>query len=185
MIWQLPVFRLLAQGHSWVALFLILSGFVNALKPIKLARSNQVENALTNMSLSSFRRTFRLILPATAATLVSWVVCQLGMYEMSRNGDAYWLYTYTPMMSYSWGTALEDLVNALRATWTIGVINPYDQPQWALIYLLMGSMMVFCALLMTVNLTPGWRTAALSIFALWSLDWSFKYRDRKYERPFN
>lgn len=179
MLWQRPIFRLLAQGHSWVAMFLVLSGFVNALKPLKLARSGQVENALTNLALASFRRTFRLMLPAAAATVASWVICQLGMYELSRNGDAYWLYTYTPVMSYSWGTALEDLVKGLRATWTIWEINPYDQPQWALIYLLEGSMFVFCALLMVVNLAPAWRMGMLAFFALWSLDWSVKYRDRK------
>lgn len=160
-------------------MFLILLGFVNALKPVKLARSGQVESALSNLALASFRRTFRLMLPAAAATVVSWVVCQLGMYEMARNGDAYWLYTYTPMMSFSWGTALDDLFHALRATWTIWEINPYDQPQWALIYLLQGSMFVFCALLVTVNLTPAWRTTLLAIFALWSSDWSMKYHDRK------
>ena len=119
------------------------------------------------------------MLPAAAATVLSWVICQMGLYEMARNGDAYWLYTYTPVMSYSWGMALEDLIRAMRATWTLGTINVYDQPQWALIYLLMGSMMVFCALLMTVNLRPGWRMATLGVFALWSFDWSYKNRDRK------
>ena len=178
-LWQRPIFRLLAQGHSWVAMFLVLSGFVNALKPIKLARTGQVESALTNLSLASFRRTFRLMLPAAAATVISWLVCQLGMYEMARNSDAYWLYTYTPVMSFSWSTAVRDLVKALRETWSIWHINPYDQPQWALIYLLQGSMFVFCALLMTLNLTTAWRNTALTIFSLWSLDWSIKYHDRE------
>ena len=122
------------------------------------------------------------MLPAAAATILSWVICQLGMYEMARNGDAYWLYTYTPSMSYSWGTALEDLVKGLKATWAIWEVNPYDQPQWALIYLLEGSMFVFGALLMTVNLTPGWRMIVLTIFALWSSDWSMKFHDRKLTR---
>ena len=160
-------------------MFLVLSGFVNALKPIKLARSGQTESALANLASSSFRRTFRLMLPAAAATILSWFICQLGMYELARNGDAYWLYTYTPMMSYSWGTALDDLFRALRSTWTIWEINPYDQPQWALIYLLQGSMFVFCALLTTLNLKPTWRLTMLAIFTLWSFDWSMKYHDRK------
>ena len=160
-------------------MFLILSGFVNALKPIKLARAGQADAAAAGLAQSSFRRTFRLMLPAAVATVVSWFVCQLGMYEMARNSDAYWLYTHTPAMSYSWGTALDDLFRALKGTWMFWEGNPYDQPQWALIYLLQGSMFVFCALLMTINLKPSWRITALIVFALWSLDWSAKFHDRK------
>lgn len=180
LLFQRPVFRLVSQGASWVALFFILSGFVNALKPLKLARAGQNETALTNLALSSFRRTFRLMLPAAAATIVSWFMCQLGAYELARQSDAYWLYTYTPGMSASWGTGLEDLVGAIRGTWTIWTINPYDQPQWALIYLLQASMFVFCSLLIVINLTPFYRTMVLGILALWSFDWSYKYRDRKF-----
>ncbi|MCJ1318450.1 hypothetical protein MMC15_003778 [Xylographa vitiligo] len=176
-LFQRPILRLVAQGQAWVALFFILSGFVNALKPLKLARAGQIETALANLSLSAFRRTFRLMLPAASATVLSWFLTQLGAYEMGRQSNAFWLYTYAPLPSSSWGTALEDLVNGLRATWTIGVINTYDQPQWALIYLLQGSMMVFCALLIVVNLTPLYRTLTLGIFALWSFDWSYKHYD--------
>ncbi|MCJ1307433.1 hypothetical protein MMC25_001079 [Agyrium rufum] len=177
LLFQRPIFRLVAQGQAWVALFFILSGFVNALKPLKLARAGQTENALANLANSAFRRPFRLVLPAALAAIISWAVCQLGWYEISRNSDAFWLYTYTPEPSASWGTAIEDLVNGLRATWTWGVINPYDQPQWALIYLFQGSMMVFAALLITVNLTPFYRSLAIGFFALWSFDLSYKFRD--------
>lgn len=163
-----------------MALFFILSGFVNALKPIKLAKSGQIETALSNLAVSSFRRTFRLMLPAAAATLLSWTLCQMGAYEYARHGDAYWLYTYTPGASSTWGTALDDLVVALGRTWTLGEVNYYDQPQWALVYLLQGSMMIFCALLVTINLRPTWRLVCLGIFALWSFDWSYKIRDRKF-----
>lgn len=160
-----------------MAIFFILLGFVNALKPIKLARARQPDTALSNLAVSSFRRTFRLVLPATAATILSWTACQLGMFETSKNGDAFWLYTYAPSMSASWGTAIEDLVGALRSTWTIFDSNPYDQPQWAMIYLLLGSIFVFCALLMTINLTPIYRTTILVLLAAWSLDWSHKFND--------
>lgn len=65
---QRPIFRILSQGPAWVALFFILSGFVNALKPIQLARLGSVETALSSLAISSFRWPFRLILPATAAS---------------------------------------------------------------------------------------------------------------------
>jgi len=63
-LFQRPVFRLVASGHSWVAIFFILMGFVNALKPIQLARDGQVDKALNKLASSSFGRIFRLVLPA-------------------------------------------------------------------------------------------------------------------------
>ncbi|KAL9609876.1 MAG: hypothetical protein Q9167_005394 [Letrouitia subvulpina] len=180
---QRPIFRLVGQGPAWVALFFILSGFVNSLKPVKLARAGNVEPALSNLAVSSFRRSFRLFLPATAATILSWFITQFGAYETAKHSDAYWLYTTSPSPSSSWGTAVEDLVRAIRTTWLYNPENPYDQPQWALFYLLQGSMFVFCALLVTINLTPRWRTLALILCYFWSWNWGIKLGDRTYIIP--
>ncbi|KAL9639971.1 MAG: hypothetical protein Q9204_000880 [Flavoplaca sp. TL-2023a] len=133
---QRPIFRLVSQGAAWVAVFIILSGFVNSLKAVKLARIGQVEPALSNLAVSSFRRSFRLVLPATAATILSWFITQTGAYDTAKRSNAYWLYTTSPNPSSSWGTAVEDLVHAIRTTWIYNPENPYDQPQWALLYLL-------------------------------------------------
>lgn len=181
---QLPIFRLVGQGPAWVACFFILSGFVNSLKPIKLARAGQIDTALSNLAVSSFRRSWRLFLPATAATLISWFICQVGGYETARQSDAYWLYVTSPSPSYSWATAVGDLFIAIRKTWTYDPDNPYDQPQWALLYLLQGSMFVFTALLVTINLTPRFRTFCLAVCWFWSWNWGIRLGDRKASRPF-
>ncbi len=175
---QRPYLRLVGQGPAWVACFFILSGFVNALKPVKLARSGQVDTALSNMAISSFRRSFRLFLPATAATIFSWFICQFGAYETARHSDAYWVQFNSPKMSPSWGVAVEDLIKAIQTTWTYNPSNPYDQPQWALLYFLQGSMFVFCALLVTVNLTPRWRVLAMIGCWFWSWNWGIRIGDR-------
>ncbi|KAL8699483.1 MAG: hypothetical protein Q9224_001389 [Gallowayella concinna] len=174
---QRPIFRLVAQGSAWVAIFIILSGFVNSLKAVKLARAGQTEPALSNLAISSFRRSFRLVLPATAATILSWFITQLGAYDTAKKSDAYWLYTTSPNPSSSWGTAAEDLVHAIRTTWTYNPENPYDQPQWALLYLLQGSMFVFTALLVTINLTPRWRILTIMLLYFWSWNWGIKLGD--------
>ncbi|KAL8786679.1 MAG: hypothetical protein Q9213_002614 [Squamulea squamosa] len=174
---QRPIFRLVASGAAWVAVFVILSGFVNSLKAVKLARAGQTEPALSNLATSSFRRSFRLVLPATAATTLSWFITQLGAYHTAKASDAYWLYTTSPNPSASWGTAVEDLVYAIRTTWTYNPENPYDQPQWALLYLLQGSMFVFTALLVTINLTPRWRVLTLMVLYFWSWNWGVKLGD--------
>ena len=175
---QKPILRLVGQGQAWVACFIILSGFVNSLKAIKLVRQGNVEAALSNLAVSSFRRSFRLFLPATAATIISWFICQFGAYETARQSDAYWLYITSPQPSYSWGTAIEDLIRAARNTWLFNPDNVYDQPQWALLYLLEGSMVCFTALLATANLTTRWRLLTFTGCWFWSWNWGIRIGDR-------
>ncbi|KAL2053682.1 hypothetical protein ABVK25_005986 [Lepraria finkii] len=174
---QTPILRLVGQGQAWVACFIILSGFVNSLKAIKLVRQGNVEAALSNLAVSSFRRSFRLFLPATAATIISWFICQFGAYETARQSDAYWLYITSPQPSYSWGTAIEDLIRAARNTWLFNPDNVYDQPQWALLYLLEGSMVCFTALLATANLTTRWRLLTFTGCWFWSWNWGIRIGD--------
>ena len=162
----------MSAGHTWVAIFFILMGFVNALKPLKLARSGQAQSAINKLALSSFSRILRLVLPAATATVISWVLCQLGAFETARQSDAYWLNTYTPLPSENIFKAVIDLKDALKHTWMFGIDNIYDQPQWALIYLLQGSLMIIGALLLTVNMAPLWRTGSLFVLSFWSLDLS-------------
>ncbi|SLM39734.1 Acyltransferase 3 [Lasallia pustulata] len=171
-LFQRPFFRLISQGSAWVAIFFILSGYVNALKPVKLARAGNVDTALSNLAVSSFRRSFRLFLPGVAATVLSWFLCQLGAYETARRSDAYWLYATSPGPSDSWGTAVEDLVAAIRMTWKFRGENPYDQPQWCMFWLLLASMIVFMTLVATVNLTPTYRVLIISVLYFLSWDWT-------------
>ncbi|KAL8959538.1 MAG: hypothetical protein Q9193_003623 [Seirophora villosa] len=177
LLMQRPIFRLVGQGASWVAVFIILSGFVNALKPVKFARAGSPEPALANLAVSSFRRSFRLVLPATAATIISWFITQFGAYETAKNSNAYWLYKHSPSPSSTWVSAVDDLLHAIRTTWTYNPDNPYDQTQWALLYLLQGSMFVFTALLATINLTPRWRVLTMIFLYSWSWNWGIKLGD--------
>lgn len=154
-------------------------GFVNSLKPISLARSGKSDAAATKLAASAFSRIFRLMLPAAFATCASWLLCQLGFYEMSRQSDAFWLHHNTPEPSLNIFAAFVDLKDALVDTWVLGADNRYDQPQWALIYLLQASLMTILALLMTIRMTPLWRTVSLLILALVSIDWSNHIGDRK------
>ncbi|KAK5507868.1 hypothetical protein LTR07_011092 [Exophiala xenobiotica] len=176
-LFQRPILRLVASGHSWVAIFFILMGFVNALAPLRLARSGQADKALNKLASSSFSRIFRLVLPATAATIISWFICNIGLYRTAGMSDAFWLTTTTPRPSTTWLQALQDLLAGLSATWRYGPENPYDQPQWALIYLLQGSFMVISALFLTAAMTPAWRTVTISVLVCWSLNWSWLIGD--------
>ncbi|KAH8681671.1 acyltransferase family-domain-containing protein [Xylariales sp. PMI_506] len=171
-LFQFPFLHLTSAGHAWVAIFFVLLGFVNSLKPLQLARSDQKSAAFMRAAVSSVRRIFRLVLPASLATCICWLVCQLGMYERARHADpqAWWLSAYTPKMSANWPLALRDLGLSLLSTWLTPEGNVYDQPQWVLTYLLQGSHMVLTALLMTINLKPAWRILLLVSFSLLSIN---------------
>jgi peptidoglycan/LPS O-acetylase OafA/YrhL len=110
------------------------------------------------------------VLPAATATTVSWVLCQLGAFETARQSDAYWLMRYSPLPSSDMFVAFVDLKDALKHTWMFGVDNAYDQPQWALIYLLQGSLMIIGALVLTVNMASRWRMIVLGLLGVWSFD---------------
>lgn len=177
LLFQRPIFRLIASGHAWVAIFFVLLGFVNALKPIRQARNGDSESALSGLSKAAFRRSFRLVLPAATATIISWALCQLGTYEISRNSDAFWLYLNTPAPAGSFCEAISDLVKSLLATWRLGGNNKYDQPQWALIHLLQGSIITFFVLLATVQLTSVWRSVTVALCLFWSWSWTQALND--------
>lgn len=178
-LFQLPIFRLVVAGHSWVALFFVLLGFVNSLKPLTLARSGQPEAALNIVSIASFRRTFRLVLPSTVATVIPWIFCQLGFMEAGRQADAWWLYTNTPPPSPTPRSAVTDLWAALLGTWTYREGNPYNQPQWTMLPLLQGSWMVFMSLILVTKLTSRWRILTLLLFATWALNLTLVLGDRE------
>lgn len=166
-LFQRPFLRLIVQGQSFVALFFILMGFVNSLKPLKQAQAHQFEEALMALAKSSLNRTARLVLPATAMTTIAWAACQLGLFDISRKSNAYWLQVNSPPKSEGWSQAFMDLFQrGILQTWTWGD-NPYDQPQWALRYLLLGSMNIFLVLLITVTMQAKFRIAVLSLLYIY------------------
>jgi peptidoglycan/LPS O-acetylase OafA/YrhL len=166
---QRPILRLVAQGNAWVAVFFVLLGYVNSLKCIQQSRAGQTDAALGALASSAFRRTGRLVFPAAAVTILTWFACQLGAFQLSGDSDAYWLRTTSPEPSSNWISAIHDLGQELVATW-FWFSNRYDQPQWALMFLLKGSLFVFTVLLVTVRTTPRFRFLAEFILYAWS--WS-------------
>lgn len=69
---------------------------------------------------------------------------------------------------------------AIRETWSFNAENHYDQPQWAMKYLLEGSMFVFVVLVMTIRLHSRWRIATVCVLSWVSQDWSQRLGDREY-----
>lgn len=99
-IFQLPFLRILVIGGNFcVALFFFLSGFVCSIKTLRLARDGNKEAAKLVAGCSIVRRVVRLAIPATAATFISWLFCQLGTYGLAQSAGGLWFNgtaAYTP-----------------------------------------------------------------------------------------
>ncbi|KAF1985506.1 hypothetical protein K402DRAFT_357556 [Aulographum hederae CBS 113979] len=169
LLFQRPILRIFNTGNAWVALFMILMGFVNSLKTMKQAQSGDLTPAVTGLARTSFARIPRLVLPGTTVTIIAWFLCQLGFFEVARQSSAWWLSHNSRAPSANWYSAVGDLVQALVETW-VEAENPYDQPQWALVYLMKGSLFTFLILLLTSTTRPSYRRLIIAIAYLWS--WS-------------
>ena len=155
---QLPFLRCFVMGRASVAVFAVISGYVNALKPTRQSRAGQIEATLDGVAKSAYRRTGRFIAPVIVATLLSWLACQFGAYRLAKTVDSQWIRDSSPSVSASFGAAFRDLFYNLVTTWTSGG-NIYDPIQWTMTYLLRGSMLVYLALFATVYIRPKYRVA--------------------------
>jgi peptidoglycan/LPS O-acetylase OafA/YrhL len=82
----LPILRLVLQGGYFaVGVFFVMSGYVCAIKPLKLSRSGKPEEARKVIGSSIFRRLLRLGAPATIATTMSWFIDRLDGFHLARS----------------------------------------------------------------------------------------------------
>ena len=149
-------------------MFLLLTGFVNALKPIKLARSGRVDAALESLASSCLRRTSRLVLPCAVATVFAWILCEIGGYRIGSMVESDWMNSTSPLPSGSVFAAVRSLFRAIFDTWKGK--NDMEKNQWVVPVILKGSLTLYVALLALVRATPGYRM--LSFAALFIYSWT-------------
>jgi Acyltransferase family len=97
-LFQRPFLRLIAAGPFWTSIFFLLSGYVCAFKPIRLANAGQADEARRVIASSAFRRVFRIGVPATILTFIAWTLCQMGIFRLVGPYEfwADWLPNTTP-----------------------------------------------------------------------------------------
>ncbi|KAL8729564.1 MAG: hypothetical protein Q9166_004644 [cf. Caloplaca sp. 2 TL-2023] len=157
---QLPFLRCLVMGRASVAVFALVTGYVNSLSPLKKSRAGNADAALAGIAKSAFRRFGRFIIPAIVATVISWLACQFGAYNVAHLADSSWIRDTSPAPSTSFAGAFYDLFKNLGTTWIDGY-NTYDRIQWTLTYLLQGSMMTYLSLFALIYVKPRWRMLIL------------------------
>jgi hypothetical protein len=74
-----------------------MSGYVCAMKPLKLARAGKPEDVRKAITSSAFKRFLRLAAPAIFATAISWFLDQVGAFNTARSlpWDC-WFHFFTP-----------------------------------------------------------------------------------------
>ncbi|KAJ5794999.1 hypothetical protein N7457_001598 [Penicillium paradoxum] len=157
-ILQWPILRIPWQGRLGVTIFAFLTGYVCALKPLKLSRAGDTMGAFTTIAKSAFRRPPRLIFPATIALIISWTVAQFGGFIVANRSDCWWCRYAAPDLEDSFWKELIRLPMNFLSTWTTGYMA-YDDHQWALLPLLLSSMLVYILLSATMFVKFRFRVA--------------------------
>lgn len=146
---QEPILRIAWQGRIGVTIFGFLTGYVCALKPLKLRRAGNTSAAFTTVAKSAFRRPPRLVFPATVAMIISWIVAQFGGFTVANRSDCGWCRNAAVDLTDSLYSETVRLFMSFLSTWTNGYM-PYDDHQWAMLPLLQSSMVVYVLLCATM-----------------------------------
>ena len=166
---QMPFFRTVFNGDAWLCMFFLLTGYNNALKPIKTARSGDLAAAANSLMTSAFRKPFRFVLPTIVALAINWTVAQLGCFDLAHrlSSGEDWLSWTSPFPSHTWTIAIKDFVMAIFTVWVAGNVY-YDKNYWALGPLLKASFLVFGFLLVTLRCAPKYRILLALVMYLFS-----------------
>ncbi|KAI2079669.1 hypothetical protein LOZ36_006667 [Ophidiomyces ophidiicola] len=168
MLFQLPILRLCVGGRPAVAVFFLVTGFVNSMGPMKHFANGNTTVALPNLARSAFMRSARLVLPTNAAALVAWVICQLGGFNLARVVESDWVRGVANPPGPTLWEAIKGLCWNMTLFWNNGV-GSYDPTHWAVVFFLKGSMRIYLTLLATSMVKTRWRV--LIILALHSFCW--------------
>ncbi|KAF2477870.1 uncharacterized protein BDR25DRAFT_4873 [Lindgomyces ingoldianus] len=161
-LFQLPFFRLCVGGRGAVALFFLITGYVNSIGPIGKSRAGNHDAAFMGIARSALARSGRLVLPTMIATAFSWFLANTNAYHMTKHVDSTWIRQGWHRQEPTMWMALKTLVRAEVETWTIGW-DDYDGTQWTLHLFLEGSMLVYMTMMATVLVKPK---ARILVFAL-------------------
>ena len=111
-LFQRPFLRMIASGPFWISIFFLLSGYVCAIKPLRLSAQGQQDEARRVIASSALRRLVRIGVPAFLGTMLPWMLTQTGAFtlvpELETNGG--WLSYTTPRRVDGMFAAVKSLV---------------------------------------------------------------------------
>lgn len=168
-LFQLPFFRIHSSGPLMISIFFILSGYVCAIKPIRLSTAGQPDESRRVIASSAFRRCLRIGLPATFVTIFAWALAQMGTFTLAPvvELEGMWLERTTPKRIPGFFASIKELItqcvcllvvsaNVQFNTWALSD-NTYEANLWSLGWEMRGAMLVYLILTISVNCTPPCR----------------------------
>jgi hypothetical protein len=158
--------RLAVGGRSAVALFFLITGYVNSIGPIGRSRAGNTDAAFDGIAKSALARSGRLILPTMIATALTWFMANINAYHMTTPVDSTWIRQGWHGQETSLGAALKSLFEAEIGTWTKGW-DDYDGTQWTLHLFLEGAMLVYTTMFATVLVKPKARFVIYGVLYLY------------------
>ncbi|KAF2402170.1 hypothetical protein EJ06DRAFT_328104 [Trichodelitschia bisporula] len=169
LLFQLPFLRLCVGGRMAVAFFFLITGYVNALGPLSKSYAGDIDSAFHSVAQSALARSGRLLLPSACALLLSWLLANVGAYQMTQHVDSTWIRQGYRGPSGSVVEAVVSLVKAQVGLWTGAWEENYDGTQWTLSLFLKGSMVVYIVLFATVLVAP--RARRMVLVVMWVYGW--------------
>lgn len=166
---QWPYVRTVMQGRIGVAIFCFVTGYVCALKPVKLFNQGNQQGAYAGMSKSAIRRIPRLVLPVTIIIVVSCIATQLGAFEVAKHCDGYGLIPTSPDRRDNIFSAIGAMVKDLVNVWAKGR-SEYGSELWTMMPIMKGAFWIYAYLLATSTVQQKYRMgiALLLTFVRWA-----------------
>lgn len=149
-----------------MAVFLLITGYVNSIGPIGKSRAGNTDAAFNGIARSALARSGRLVLPTMIATFITWFLANINAYHMTKHVDSTWIRQGWHRQEPTLWAAFKSLVKAEVETWTIGW-NDYDGTQWTLHLFLEGAMMVYITMFATVLVRPKARLIVYAVLYIY------------------
>lgn len=163
---QLPIIRIFYSGTALVAIFFVISGFSLSYRTLMLIQMQNPAETLDSLSSSTFRRSFRLLIPPIVVTFFIMLITYNGFYVTDAKFS-------TPPRFDTFFGSLDHWFD--QTIWMADVLRPvfyrgisyavyvpiYDNNLWTIDVELYGSFVVFLVVLIVSRLRSFFRRLIL------------------------
>lgn len=174
---QFPVLRLVYSGHAMVAIFFVISGYLDSIKPLKYIHEKEMALLQGHLASSVLRRGPRLFLPAIGAAVLIAFAVWLGLYEWNLQYRLTFFEGLGPQLKRHdnilaqlnelWSSVC-DLLNV----WTFQTVMPAVNIHfWTLACDLRATYIRYLAILCTSRLRVGGRILMFIAFIFYCGSW--------------
>ncbi|KAI1803180.1 acyltransferase family-domain-containing protein [Daldinia bambusicola] len=135
--WLLPFVRIIYSGAAMVSVFFVVSGFVLSHRFVQRMHRQEYAELFSGLTSLTFRRAFRLFLPAFASSTMAFACAYLGVIDIPKKVDG-------KPFEHGLTSYLEYLdMESNPWEWTPDFSGFYNPQLWSIAVEFRGSMVVF------------------------------------------